>query len=234
MPRRIFLLASLLAAAPFGDVHPAPAPPPAPSEAAKAMVGAWEFSNADRDKICTITFKADSIAIGMKLEFDSACGRLFPFIKEIAGWRRAENDFLRLLNAKGRSVLEFSEVESGMFEAPRPGQGILFIQAAAAAAPAPRTVEQISGEWAVVRGSGKAICALTLSVAAAGEGFALKRNPGCEPFVTRFNPVAWRLDRGELLLSSAGGDTWRFEEADPATWRRVPEAADPVLLVRKQ
>jgi len=233
MPRRIFLLAFILAVAPFGGAHPAPALAPAPSEAAKAMVGAWEFSNADRDKICTITFKADSIAIGMKLEFDPACGRLFPFIKEIAGWRRAENDFLRLLNAKGRSVLEFSEVESGMFEAPRPGQGILFIQAAAAAAPAPRTVEQISGEWTVVRGAGKTICALTLSVAAEGEGFALKRNPGCEPFVTRFNPVSWRLDRGELLLSSAGGDSWRFEEADAATWRRVPEAADPVLLVRK-
>lgn len=197
------------------------------------MVGKWEFSNADRDKLCTITFKTDTNAVGMKLEFDQACTSIFPFVKEIMGWRLAENDFLRLLNAKGRSVLEFSEVESRMFEAPRPGEGILFIQAAAAVALAPRTVEQMSGEWAVVRGAGKTICTLTLSGSAVGEGFELKLNPGCDPFVARFNPVSWRMDRGEIILSSARGDTWRFEEADPTTWHRIPQTTEPVLLVRK-
>jgi len=228
MPRHAILL--VLLAAPLMLAATAPAPP---SDAAKAMVGKWEFSNADRDKLCTITFKNETVAAGMKLEFDRACASVFPFVKEIVAWRFAERDFLRLLDAKGRSLLEFSEVESGIFEAPRPREGILFIQTLAAAAPPPRTSEQVQGEWALVRRS-KTACMLTLSNAAVGEGFALKLNADCEPFVLHFDPVAWHMDRGELVLFSARGESWRFEEADANTWRRVPETAEPVLLlVRK-
>src|SRR5471032_1505705 len=94
------VLLSFLVALPFGGASPAPAPvPAAPSETAKAMVGKWEFSNADRDKVCSIVFRTDPGASGMKLEFDQACYVFFPFIKEIVGWRLADNDFLRLLNA---------------------------------------------------------------------------------------------------------------------------------------
>jgi len=226
------VLFSLLLIVSNGGAVPAPAPQQPPSEAAKAMVGKWEFSNADRDKVCNVVFRTDSGAVGMKLEFEQACYGLFPFLKEIVGWRLADNDFLRLINAKGRSVLDFSEVESRMFEAPRPGEGILFITAAGAVVP-DITAEQMNGDWAVVRGSGRTICTLTLAGIAVGEGFALKINPGCEGFVTRLNPVSWRLERGGLTLSSARGDTWLFEADDPANWHRIPQTADPVLLVRK-
>ena len=225
------VLLSLLLILPAGSAGPAPAPA-APSEAAKAMVGKWEFSNADRDKICNIVFRNDPGTVGMKLEFDQTCFGFFPFIKEIVGWRLNDNDFLRLLNAKGKSVLEFSEVESRMFEAPRPGEGILFIQVLAAVAP-DVTAEQMNGEWTVVRGAGRTVCTLTFSSTAVGESFALKVNPGCDPFVARFNPVSWRLDRGGLTLASARGDTWLFEADDPANWHRIPQTSDPMLLVRK-
>jgi hypothetical protein len=43
----------------------------------------------------------------------------------------------------------------------------------------------------------------------------------------------WRLDRGELLLIPARGNPWRFEEAESGNWRRVPEGADEILLVRQ-
>jgi hypothetical protein len=209
------------------------APAPQPSEAAKAMVGKWEFSNADRDKVCNVIFRTDPGPAGMRLEFEQPCYALFPFLKEVVGWRFAENDFLRLVNARGRSVLEFSEVESRMFEAPRPGEGILFIQAAGSVVP-DVTPEQMNGDWAVVRGaSGRTICTLTLSGAAVGEGFAVKVNPPCEPLVARFNPVTWRLERGGLSLFSPRGDSWLFEAEDPANWQRIPRTADPLLLVRK-
>jgi hypothetical protein len=227
------VLLSFLIALPFGGASPAPAPTPAaPSETAKAMAGKWEFSNADRDKVCSLVFRTDPGVAGMKLEFDQACYGHFPFVKEVVGWRLNDNDFLRLLNAKGKSVLEFSEVESRMFEAPRPGEGILFIQSLAAVVP-DATIEQMNGEWTIVRGSGKTICTLTLSATALGDSFALKLAPGCDPLVARFNPVSWRLDRGGLTLSSARGDTWLFEADDPANWHRIPQTGDPVLLVRK-
>jgi hypothetical protein len=205
----------------------------APNEAAKALIGTWEFSNADRDRLCTITFRSETNVAGMRLEFDRGCAALFPFIRDVAGWTIAEGDFLRLVDASGKPVLEFSEVESGVYEAPRPGEGILFIQNAGAAGPAPRTAEQIAGEWAITRGAGTTICALTLSSTAAGTDFALQVKPPCDPFVTRFGPVTWRIDRDELVLKSARGQTWRFEESDATTWRRIPQTADPVLLVRK-
>jgi hypothetical protein len=204
------------------------------SEAAKAMVGSWEFSNADRDKRCTITFRTDHSGPGMKVEFDKDCAGLFPFISEIAGWSIAENDFLRLLDVKGKPVLEFSEVESGMYEAPRPGEGILFIQSAAAAGPAPRPPEEMAGTWDIVRGSGKPICTLTLANTAAGQELALSVKPGCDPFVTRFAPLSWQMDRSELVLRGARGAVWRFEEGENATtWQRVPEGPEPVLLMKR-
>jgi hypothetical protein len=203
------------------------------SDGAKAMAsGSWEFSNADRDKRCTVVFKTDPATVGMRLEFDKACAGAFPFIKEIVGWTLTENDFLRLLDAKGQSLLEFSEVETGMYEAPRPGEGILFIQASASIGPPPKEADQMLGDWSIVRGAGKPICTLTLANTPAGSDLALKLKPGCDAFVTRFAPTAWQMDRGELVLKNARNQTWRFEEGDASTWQRVPESPDPVLLVR--
>jgi hypothetical protein len=205
---------------------------PGPSDAAKAMAGTWEFANADRDKICSIVFRTDTGPGGMKLEFDRGCIGRFPFIREIAAWTIADNDFLRFVDTRGRPVLEFSEVESGVYEAPRPGEGILFVQKPMAAPAAARTAGDVAGEWNVMRG-GKPLCALTLSNTASGEDFAIRVNPPCDALVTRFGPATWQMDRGELLLKSARGQTWRFEEGEESSWRRVPDTANPVLLVRK-
>ncbi len=77
------------------------------ARSAKAMIGTWEFSNADRDKICTVTFKTDPSSVGFKLEFDKDCAGLFPLVSGITGWNFPENDLLRLLDAQGRSLVEF-------------------------------------------------------------------------------------------------------------------------------
>lgn len=72
-----------------------------------------------------------------------------------------------------------------------------------------------------------------VSVRPAADSFAVRVKPGCDASIAGFNPSTWRLERGELVVSSQRGATWRFEEEDPSTWRRVPEAADPVFLVRR-
>ena len=201
-------------------------------DSAQALIGSWEFSNADRDKRCTLTFRTDAAATGMRLEFDRGCAALFPFIKEIVGWSRGQNDFLRLLDAKGQSVLEFSEVESRIYEAPRPGEGILFIQASTAVGPPPKEADQMFGDWALAR-AGKSICGMTLANTPAGDDFyALKLKPGCDQLVTRFAPTAWQMDRGELVLKNARGTTWRFAEGENAAWTRVPEGPQPLTLAR--
>ena len=97
----------------------------AQSDAVKALAGsgAWEISNADRDKACAVTFKTDAARTGYKLELDPACGTTFPFAKDIEGWTLS-NDVVRMIDARGRAVIEFNEVESGMYEAERPGEGL--------------------------------------------------------------------------------------------------------------
>ena len=202
-------------------------------DSAKEILGNWEFSNAGHDKTCTATFKRDPTAVGFKVEFDANCANLFPLVRDIAGWVFPDNDLLRLLDAQGKSLVEFSEVEDGIYEAPTPGIGVLFLQAAGAAgAPPPRAPEQVAGNWAVARGNAL-LCALTLTPNAVKDGFALTVQPGCDATIARLSFAQWRMDRGELVLVPARGNPWRFEEIDNGNWRRLPESANPILLVRQ-
>lgn len=202
------------------------------SDAASAMIGTWEFSNADHDKICRFVFRADSAASGYKLEIDKNCPNLFPTTKDIVAWTVDNFGGLRLLDAVGNAMIELTEAEAGIFDGFEPGQGRYVLQSATAALV--RSPEDVVGDWAIARGTGKPICTLTLANnPAGGDSLPLKVKPGCDAFVTRFGPVSWRLQQGELVLLSARGQTWRFEENDINTWQRVPESSDPILLVRQ-
>jgi hypothetical protein len=231
----VLLITASLSAAAFSQTTP-----PA-GEAPKTMTGTWEISSADRERTCAVTFRSEAAPKsgtvsppGSKLDLDKNCAPSLPFIKDAVAWNIGAKDVLRLIDAKGGSLLELFEVESGMYEGERPGEGIFFMQSVAAVKKPARTAAQVFGEWNVTRAR-RTICTMTLSDANVGEdGFTVMLKPGCDTLVTRFNPNIWRLDKGELVLSSEKGDTWRFEEGDaPSTWRRIPERAGRVQLVRK-
>jgi len=224
---RKIILTALIAI--FG---PLPAAAQMPSDAVNAIAGGWEISNADREKACNLTLRTDPVKGGQKIEFDKSCASVFPATKDVEAWALVKDD-LRLLDAKGRTVFEFTEVESGMYEAERK-EGLYFLQSLASAAPPARAAEDMFGDWIMAR-AGKAICTLALTNNGAGGevGYALRVQPGCDPAVTRINPVNWRMDRGELVLSSANGQSLRFEEAEPNKWQRVPEAAEGLTMSRK-
>jgi hypothetical protein len=205
---------------------------PTLSDAASAMIGAWEFSNADRDKICRFTFRADAAAGGYKLDIDKNCSNVFPATRDIVAWVLDNYGALRLLDASGNAAIELTEAETGIYDGFEPGQGRYVLQSAAAAPI--RSAEDMVGDWAIARGTGKPICMLTLANnPVTADALSLKVKPGCDAVITRFAPSAWRMDQGELILLSARGQTWRFEENDANTWQRVPESPDPVLLVRQ-
>ena len=117
----IILIALVLSGAVFAQ------PKNEMNPSAKAMIGAWEFSDAARTKICSVTFSATAAKVGYKLKFDPACAALFPLVNDVAGWRYPEDDLLYLLDSKGQALVEFSEAENGSFEAPTPGVGVLFL-----------------------------------------------------------------------------------------------------------
>jgi hypothetical protein len=203
------------------------------NDQAKAMIGTWEFSNADHDKTCTVTFKGDRAASGFKLEFDPKCAGDLPLLRDVAGWTYPDNDLLHLIDARGKSLADFSEVETGMYEAPTPGFGVLFLQNAADAATQPVPLEQVIGDWALMRGAGKPLCTFSLTTGPADEGFALTVKPDCDPSIARLGFVRWKVDRDELMLTPARGNPWRFEQEDSNIWQRVPESANPYRLVRQ-
>jgi Protease inhibitor Inh len=238
MPCRQHTLRTLLAVAAIVAAPQASAQQRAitSNETFKTVIGKWEISTADRDRSCHLTFKADPSGTLFKLDIDRACAAQMPELKDVIGWTIGGLDLVKLMDGKGKPVLEFSEVESGIFEAQRPGEGIFIMQNAASAAAVNVSLDQMAGDWSVVRGgSGKTVCIITLTNAAAGEdAFALRLKPGCEPFVTGFGPAAWYLDRGELVFRSKAGRFWRFEANDPSNWQRsIPEGREPINLVRQ-
>jgi hypothetical protein len=201
----------------------------------KEMIGQWELSTAERGKTCVITLRPENGPQGQRLALEPGCAEALPFTRDVVAWAIRGLDLVRLLDAKGQPVIDFSEVENGILEGMRQGEGVYLLQNLAAARASQRSMDQMIGDWSVVRGANRVLCGMTLTnnESTLKDNFQLFLKPRCDPQVANFKPVAWRLERGELLLSAANGDVWRFEADDNAQWRRVPDSADPMLLVRQ-
>lgn len=200
----------------------------------KDMVGQWELSTTERSKTCVVTLKGDGTPQGMKLELEPGCAAALPFTKDIAAWSIAGLDIVRLQDASGQPVIDFTEVESGILEGLRQGEGIYILQNLAAARSLAKSMDQMIGDWAMVRGNGQPICGLTLTNNEADkDNFQVFLKPKCDPAVAAFAPTQWRLDHGQMLLMSQSGETWQFEADDNAQWRKVPDSADPLIMLRQ-
>jgi Protease inhibitor Inh len=204
-----------------------------PSETAKGMVGAWEISNAARDKTCPVTLNLDAGAGGYKLELDAACAGVFPSLRDVVVWTIGPNEAVRLIDSKGTIILDFTEVEAHMYEAERKGEGLYFLRTQAAIKAETVTPDQLFGDWTLLREMEKPLCKMTLSNATAGgEGYRITLKPGCDAVIADLGLATWKLDSNELLLVGRGG-TWRFSESDANNWERIPLSSDPMVLMRQ-
>lgn len=196
------------------------------------LAGNWEISNADREKSCNLVLKREGSKDGGRIELGKDCGNAFPALKGLSNWRLVKGD-LRFINSQGRLVINFTEVESGMYEAEHK-DGLYFLQSQNEIAPASiRKTEDMFGDWVLAR-AGKTICMVTLTNASAGEtSFALRVQPGCDQAALSLQPSHWLMDRGELVLSANDGQSLRFEEYEPGQWRRVPDGAGGLTIARK-
>jgi hypothetical protein len=201
----------------------------------KDMVGQWELSTTERSKTCVVTLKSDALPLGMKLELEPNCAKALPFTADINSWSiKGLGDIVRLQDAAGQPVIDFTEVETGIFEGLRTGEGVYILQNLAAARSLAKSMDQMIGDWAMVRSNGDQICGLTLTnTEASADNFQVFLKPKCDPAVAAFAPKEWRLDHGQILLLSARGETWSFEADDNAQWRRVPDGADPLIMLRQ-
>jgi hypothetical protein len=200
----------------------------------KSMVGQWELSTTERSKTCVVTLKPDTTPQGLKLELEPGCAAALPFTKDITGWNVRGLDIVRLQDATGEAVLDFTEVEAGILEGVRSGEGVYILQNLAAARSLAKSMDQMIGDWSMVRGNGNIVCGLTLTNNDAGhDNFQVFLKPKCDPGIASFAPSQWRLERGQIMLMSDRGETWRFEADDNAQWRLVPDTADPLIMLRQ-
>ena len=206
-----------------------------PDALKKEMIGQWELSTTERSKTCVVTMKNEGASQALKLELEPNCATALPFTKDIAAWSIKGLDIVRMQDTAGQPVIDFTEVESGIFEGLRQGEGVYILQNLAAARSLAKSMDQMIGDWQIVRGNGRPICGLTLTnTEAIGDNFQVFLKPKCDPAITAFGPAQWRLERGQIILMSKTGETWQFEADDNAQWRRVPDTAEGLIMLRGQ
>ena len=160
-----------------------------------------------------------------------------PNFRLFLPWHRAYLYWFEkyLQDSSGEAVIDFTEVEAGIFEGLRQGEGVYILQDLAAARSMAKSMDQMIGDWSIVRGNGQPVCGLTLTNTEAGpDNFQVFLKPKCDAAIAQFNPTQWRLDRGQIILLSKAGEAWQFEADDNAQWRRVPDSADGLVMLRGQ
>ena len=103
----------------------------------------------------------------------------------------------------------------------------------AVAASAPARPNDVAGRYIILREGGKDVgCMLTLDDKARGPGGDLKAQlaPACrDQGIVVFDPVAWRVERGRLVLTARKGHAATFDrQADGAWWKDPSEGGKPL------
>ena len=104
--------------------------------------------------------------------------------------------------------------------------------AAAAARP-----NDVAGRYIILREGGKDVgCMLTLDDKARASNGDLKAQlaPACrDQGIVIFDPVAWRVDRGRLVLTARKGHAATFDRQGDGAWWKDPAEGGKPLGVRK-
>jgi hypothetical protein len=236
-PIGIALILLLVLGGPAAAQAPNPAPPPdAPAiPDAKTLATNYELASALGDRKCAVTLDMRPAGPGFTLVYDkAACQPLFGFLNETVAWVPGIAGSVRFVNAARRTVSEFTEGVGGRYEALREGDGVYFLVNLQFVDPGemPQFADLL-GEWNMARPGGPPICTISLTDQSTVENaFVVTVKPDCDQAVTRFGPVSWMLDRGDILLFSAKGDRLRFGRQQEGGWAKVPDTPRPLLLAR--
>lgn len=223
-----------------GTPRPAPAAPapkldPAVREAAARIAAPFRLASADGSRSCAMALRTETAGTGLALEFDRSACAVIGFVGQVVAWLPDPSGSIRLINAQGRTVLEFTEATGGSYEALREGEGVFFLTNPATADTAELRTEEVVGEWDLARQAGTPpVCRWSLLDAPArGGGFRLSVAAGCDAALLRFGPSAWDIEGGNILIRGEGGaSVIRFARQEDGGWARTPERGRPLLMIR--
>lgn len=207
---------------------------PAVREAGGRIAGPFQLTSADGGRACSFGLKADPSGPGLGLDFSRDACAVIAFSAQVVAWLPDPSGSIRLLNAQGRTVAEFTEGAGGSYEALREGDGVYFLTNPSAADSTDLKPEEVVGEWDLARTAGTPVCRITLlEDAAPGGGHRLKVAPGCDDSLMRFRPLAWDIEGGNILVrGEAAGAPIRFARQEDGGWARTPERGRPLLMTR--
>jgi hypothetical protein len=107
----------------------------------------------------------------------------------------------------------------------------------AAAASAPARPNDVAGRYIILREGGRDVgCMLTLDDKARASNGDLKAQlaPACrDQGIVVFDPVAWRVERGRLVLTARKGHAATFDRQGDGIWWKDPAEGGKPLGVRK-
>ncbi len=102
-----FLLIAMPAAAQFAPLQPLNLKEVDPSMIGD-LFGAWEIRDQSGKRRCRVVLKKEQAIGGYAIDVADGCGKTFPVMGEIAGWRLLENWTIDLIDATRKTRVRFS------------------------------------------------------------------------------------------------------------------------------
>lgn len=212
-----------------------------------AVIGQWDITLSTGPHGCRLALRGEQVRGGFFVGMPAGCRRALPVLASVVAWSLPGDNHLNLADVYGKPLLDFSAAKAGRLAATGP-QGETYLltlveaappptnQPAASATPAPAKAAalrpaDIAGRYAVLREAGRDTgCMITLDISS--RAFL---SPACrDQGIVVFDPSAWRLAGGRLVLVARKGHNTQFRLEADGTWTKEARDADVKSLGLKK
>lgn len=236
---------------------------PAMAKQPADLAGTWELSFDRTGATCRVMLRPQQSDKGdYFLGMPAACRHAMPALESVGHWALPDAGHLTLNDPTGSAVLTLAAAgESFMATAAegtyllkpvagRPTEGFNTVDIApvggfasvqlvasknAKAAEERETPSDLAGRYAVMREKRDTGCMLTLddkSRVKGGERAQLA--PGCrDQGIVIFDPAAWQIVKGDLVLTARAGHKAVLEKKQDGTWQKDAKAGGKPLGLKK-
>ena len=232
---------------------------PAAAREPADLAGVWALSLAQSHASCRIVLQAQRSDRGdYFLGMPAPCRHAMPGVERVGRWTMPDPLHLALEDPSGAAVLTFIALDNGFSAAaPEGTYALAQIGPASPAAPAqtrePAAIVQVAsrrpaadepnvrpsdlaGRYAVLREKHDTGCMVTLDDKTRGKGGGDRAQlaPGCrDQGIVIFDPSAWQIVKGELVLTARAGHKTRLQKDDDGVWQKDPKDGGRPLGLKK-
>lgn len=221
------------------------------------LAGTWNLAFDKTGATCPVLLRAQRSDKGdFFLGMSAACRHAIPGVAAVGRWGIPDASHLTLDDPSGTPLLNLTLVGEGYALAERTGTYTLKPAAAersaediatsslpSAAPKAPLVLiathhsepaepsGDMAGRYAVMREKHDTGCMVTLDRAHTKSGDRAQLAPGCrDQGIVVFDPSAWQVVRGELVLIARAGHKTKLEKQGEGLWERNAKEGKPLGL----